>query len=73
MECQNSDTPVFIKRLFMECSSDVDWNLLSWNMYEAELHLGCILPSTSKPSRRQLANNRFLLNRVNRSEVGGWR
>ena len=44
MECQNSDTPVFIKRLFMECSSDVDWNLLSWNMYEAELHLGCILP-----------------------------
>lgn len=43
MECQNSDTPVFIKRLFMECSSDVDWNLLSWNMYEAELHLGCIL------------------------------
>ena len=44
MECQNSDTPVFIKRLFMECSSDVDWNLLRWNMYEAELHLGCILP-----------------------------
>ena len=43
MECQNSDTPVFIKRLFMECSSDVDWNLLSWNMYEAELHLGCVL------------------------------
>lgn len=47
MECQNSDTPVFIKRLFMECSSDVDWNLLSWNMYEAELHLGCVLPSNN--------------------------